>query len=512
MRLKKSIVNSSVAIITYFITFLPTLLVRKVFVDSLGGELLGLSSLYSNIIGYLSIIELGIGSAIIYSLYKPFAKGDKVKIKGYLNFYESFYKKIGIIFLVIGLIMTPFVNLFMKDNLDLSLVRISFVLFLLNSAIGYFFTYKQCILTVAQEGYKISIVLAIAKLLIAIFQCVILVVFKSFYGYIIIQIIINLLSYIVINLYIDKKYSWINTVKGDIESGEKKTLIKNIKALFCHKIGSVFVFGTDSIVVASFINLTAVAIYNNYLLIINAIASVVGQAMNGLNASLGNLVAEEDKEKVFDIHKKFFFLNFWIASLIIIILWNTINPFVQIWVGKEYLLDGLTVAVLLFNLYFQMMRNQIEKFKDVSGEYYRDRYAPLVEGTINLIASIALAKVMGLPGVFIGTMISNILVIFWTHPYIVYRYVFEKPLIVYFKIYFKYLFIGIIVLILTNFVRVNFLNSVNFLTIVLNGIVDLIIVNGIYLILFWRTSEFKYYKNILENMITTIRNKKSMKG
>lgn len=508
MRLKKSLINSITGILTYIISFLPLFLIRKVFIEELGSELLGLSSLYTNIIGYLSIVELGVGTAIIYSLYKPFAEGNKEKIKGYLMYYEKFYRKAGTIVLIIGLAITPFIHIFIKDNIDLSLVRIGFILFLINTFIGYMFTYKHCMLNVAQEGYKVSLGLTMSKIFIAIFQIIIIRKYKSFYGYIIIQILVNLIFYLVMNIYINKKFYWIKDIYGTIEEEEKNFLVKNIKALFCHKIGGIFVLGTDNIVVSSFISLKIVAVYNNYELITSACRALMGQVIGGITASIGNLLVEENKEKAYEIHKKLFFLSFWIASFIVIALWNTISHFIALWVGRNYVLDLFTIGLILFNLYFQMMRGQVEQFKNASGEYYKDRYAPICEGLINLISSIILVNLIGLPGVFLGTLISNLTVIFWTQPTIVYKYVFNKPLVNYFKMYFKYFFIGLIPLVITIILTNPLKETVTIDAFILNCLINIVVINVFYLIIFWRNENFIYFKNIVLNIV----NRKKVKS
>lgn len=497
MRLKKSIINSSTNIVSYIISFIPSFIVRKVFIITLGGSLLGLSSLYSNIIGYLSIVEMGMGSAIIYSLYKPFAENNREKIKGYLNFYEKFYKYVGIIILIVGLIITPFIHELINENIDINLVRISFILFLINTFITYMFTYKHCILNVAQEGYKISLAIMIGKILISIFQIIVLVFYKNFYLYIIVQIVINLLNYITINSYIDKKFTWIKHISGYIEKSEKDGLIRNVKALFYHKIGTILVLGTDNIVISKFINLKTVGIYNSYMLIIGACSSLISSIMNGLTPSIGNLLVEKDKDYSYEIHKKLFFITFWIASFTIISLFNTISQFISLWIGTEFILDSFTLILILFNLYFQMMRAPIGQFKSASGEYYRDRYAPICEGLINFVSSMILVQIIGLPGVFLGTLISNISIIFWVQPKIVYKYVFNKPLVKYFKMYFKYLLLGIIPLLVTMILTNNIKKYTDIKFFVLNCLINVLVINSFYLIVFRKNEEFNYFKNIV---------------
>ena len=334
------------------------------------------------------------------------------------------------------------------------------------------------------------------KVLIAIAQVFIIEKYQSFYGYLVVQIIINLIFYLLINYYIDRSYPWLKATKGKINKDEKTDLIKSIKGLSLHKIGAILVFGTDNIVISSFIGLSSVTLYNNYIIVINAFGGIVGQAIGGITASIGNLLLDEDKEHIYTTHKRLFLVNFWIASFIAITLVNTITPFIQLWLGDKFSLSWEIVALLIINLYFQMLRGQVEQFKNASGEFYKDRFAPLVEGGINLIVSLVLVRYIGLAGVLIGTVVSNITVIFWTQPYIVYKYVFDKPLYEYFLRYFKYILVGIIPLVLTMLLTHYFKVNNNILNFILNCLVNVVVINVFYLIVFWRTDEFKFFKDL----------------
>lgn len=501
MRTKKAAINGSISILTYIISFLPAMVVRKFFLMELGEELLGLSSLYTNIISYLSIIEMGIGSAIIFSLYKPFAEGNKVKVKGYLDYYAKFYKAVGGIILAVGICILPFLGIFITDNIDMTKATIYFVLFLINTVISYLFSYKLCILNVAQEGYIVSIGTAISKVLIAILQVIILKLYASFFLYITIQIVVNLIYYIVLNVHIDRRYTWLKDTKGEIEKEEKNNLVKNVKALFMHKIGYVVVFGTDNLVISAFINLGSVAKVNSYNMIIEAIKGVINTATAAITPSIGNLLIEGDNEKAITVHKRLFFMNFWVVSFVTISLFNTISQFIGIWLGENQLLDTFTVSVVLINLYFQLMRSSVEQFKEGSGNYHQDRYASFIEAFINLVCSIILVRKMGIVGVFIGTFISNICVVFWTKPKITYKYVFKKPLRNYFYMYFKYLAIALIPLAITHFLTRDFKNSTLFSDFVVNCGINILVINIFYLIVFRKSSEFIYFKNLIKGKL-----------
>ncbi|OZT11325.1 O-unit flippase [Priestia aryabhattai] len=498
MRTKKATINISISIAAFIIGFLPMIIVRKVFLEELGPELLGLSSLYTNIISYLSIVELGIGTAIIFSLHKPFSERNIEKIKAYLNYYKKIYRFIGMIILLLGIVLLPFIGIFISGDINLDEARLYFILFLFNTVFSYYFSYKFCILVVAQEGYKVSIATTISKLIISILQIICLNNVPSFYIYILIQIIVNLAYYIFLSRYIDSKYSWLKSGSNHLlGNNEKKNLGKNIKALMYHKIGGVIVFGTDNLIISTFINLTAVARYNNYSLLIGAVQGIISTGLNALTASIGNLLVEKDKAAAYLVHKRLFFISFWIVSMVVIILYNTLTRFVTIWLGEDQTIGDLTLFIIILNLYFQLMRGSVEKFNEGAGVYYQDRYAPLFESVINLIASIMLVKILGLAGVFIGTLISNFLVVFWVKPKMTYKYVFEEKLIKYFQLYFKYFVIGMLPFIICYFISKHLFIENTITAFLLNLIMNVIVTNTIYLVLFRKNKEFIYFKGLL---------------
>lgn len=413
MRTQRAMKNAVFGILCYFLAFIPQFILRKVFLNALGEEILGLNSLFMNLISYLSIVEMGVGSAIIFSLYRPFAEKDYRKIKGYLDYYSKFYKIAGTIIFILGILILPLLKIFVSNDLTVNIYQVQwfFILFLVNTYISYLFTYKFCLLNVAQENYKVSITNTISKIIIAILQFFCLLLIPRFDLYIIIQIIVTLIQYIFLNRYIDKKFLWLKDTTGYITDTEKSNLTKNVKALFFHKVGFIFVQGTDNIVISTFINLSAVARYNNYNMIISTIQGVVKSAIGAITPSIGNLLVEKNEEEAYRVHQRLFLLTFWIASFVVIVLYNLSTQFIILWLGKKAIIDNFTLGIILFNFYFYLMRSTVESFKDGSGRYYEDRYASLFESAINLVFSIVLVRTIGLVGVFIGTLISNLAVL-----------------------------------------------------------------------------------------------------
>lgn len=501
MRTKKALMNTIANIMAFVILFIPNLLVRKVFNQYLGNEILGLNSLYSNIIGWLSIMEMGIGTSIIFSLYKPFADNDRDKVNAYINYYGKVYHAIGFIILIIGIVISPFLTDLIRDDISIWYVVSGFILFLLNTFLSYMFTHKICIIYVAQDGYIVTFAMLITKCFIAIFQVIVLIKYSNFLLYLTVQLVINLIYFIAINKYISIKYDWLNDKSKVIESQEKKELFIKIKAMFLHKIGFLFVQNTDNIVISKFIGLSVLGNVANYYMIISSIQNFISGIFTGLTSSIGNLLASESIDKSYEIHKKIFFLNFWLSSLIVISLFNTIDQFISLWFGTKFTIDRLSLIFILINVYFALMRSSIDRFQEGSGEFHHDRFAPLIEGGVNFISSIILIKKIGLPGVFLGTVISNFFVIFWTKPYVVYKYVFRKNVVDYFVTYFKYLMILIIPLSITHILTLSYKSNISINAFIINCAINIFVINSIYFIIFYNSEDLKYFRNIFTKFL-----------
>lgn len=499
MRTKKASFNSIANIASFIILLLPSFLLRKIFLESLGDDLLGLNYLFQNIIGFLSLAELGVGTAIMYALYKPIANSDQIKIKGYLDYFGKTYRILGVVIVFLGFLVIPFLKFFIKGDVDLELAAIAFIIFLVNTFITYLFSYKLTILEASQRGYWVTGVNVIFRILMISFQILLLKFYPNYYLVLLVQVGTDLAYFITMNFLIGFKYPWLKKVKGALEHKERSALKKNIKAVFFHKIGSFLVFGTDNLLISFFIGLKAVAIFNNYNMIIKMFENIMDKLFKGMTASIGNLIATSDEEEVYKVHGRLFFLNFILISFIVIPLYNSIDQFICIWLGEKYLIDDLTLAIVLFNVYFKMMRLSVEHFKQGSGLYHQDRFAAIIESIVNLGVSIILVRYFGLAGIFMGTLASNLLVVFWVKPKVVYKYIFKRSVFVYFRKYLLYLIILLVSLYVTNKLSSYFNNEYNLLSFIQNISLNILALSILSLIAFGKTSEFQYFYSLIRN-------------
>ena len=466
---------------------------RTVFIYCLGKEALGLNGLFTNILSMLSLAELGVGTAINFSLYEPLAKKDDKKISVLMSFYKKAYRIIGLTVAILGVILIPFLKYLIKDISSIQNVYVIYVLYLANTVSSYFISYKETLINADQKNYKLVGINTFFLIVLNMLQIIVLVIYKKFTIYLLVQILIQFIQKIIINIYISKQYTNIDyNSKNKIEQRDLYVIIKNVKAMFFHKIGDYCINGTDNLILSAFISITAVGYYSNYLTVISLLTSFTTLFFNNLISSLGNLIVVENEEKKYDIYKKMDFIGFVMYSFCSVVLLNVFNDFISLWIGKNYCLDYLTVVAIVISFYMTGLRVAPATIKSASGMYDIDKFTPLIQSGVNLIVSIILVQYIGVLGVVLGTIISSIVLPSWQRPYIVYKYILNKPFRIYISNYIKGFFILFIstisALIITSFLPA-------FSTIAL-FIVKSIITGFIYfifLIIFYKnTDEFKY--------------------
>ena len=505
MRTKHSIKNIIGSMLSNILTIIIGLIAQAVFIKILGSEYLGLNGLFSNIITMLGIVELGVGNAIIYNLYKPIAENNISKIKSLMNFYKKSYRLIACIVAIIGIIIIPFLPFFIEEiSIDINITLV-YLLFLIDVVCSYLLSYKRSILYANQKNYIINIVHIIYTILLNTSQLLVLFFTKNYYYYLIMKIIMRILENFIISKIADKKYAFINEQSEKLDKETEKDIFTKVKALFFHKIGSFAVLGADNIIISKFLGLVTVGLYSNYYLIINAVQTVFGQIITSFTASVGNMLVTESKEKCYDVFKKIRFFNFWLATFASSSVLIIMDSFISIWIGDKYILPLLVLEVLVFNLYQKLMRNSYMSFKEAAGIYYEDRFVPLIEATLNIIVSIFCCKLFGLAGVFMGTVISGLALWCYSYPKYVYKKLFDRNYIEYAKETIGYIILFVLIASGTYYLStiINFSNI--YLEFISNVIISLIVPNILLFIIFFKTDNFKYYSNLLKNVIKKTR-------
>lgn len=485
--------NISIGIISQIVLVFLGFITRKIFVDSLGIEYLGINGLLTNVLSVMALVESGIGISIVYNLYKPLADGDQTKIIALVQVYKKAYGFLALIVTLLSICLFPFLGLLMKDGGNIENLDLIYFLFVFKNIVSYLNAHKWSLINADQRGYVLVKVNLLFQVTTMIARIGILIVTNSFILYLTIELALYIIQTIYNGKIVNKRYPYIKTNKKySLAIKTKESLITNVKAMFLHNIGGFLVFGTDNLLISSFISVATVGLYSNYVMITSQLSSLVGPILGGIGASVGNLIATEAGDKNYSVFKVSFLVNFWIISLCIIFLYNLLEPFISWWLGEEYILNQLSFIFILINFYLTGMRTAIATFKNKAGLFTQDKYAPVFEGLINLISSLILLKYYGLAGIFMGTTLSTILTIFWTQPKIVYKSLFKVPVRSYFKTYSFYFLLTVLGCFATSFSCDLLFSGNSFLVLVGKGVISIIIPSIMYFLMFYKSMEFKY--------------------
>lgn len=508
MRTRNSLKNIYISIFSQIIIIMLGFISRRIFIDSLGAEYLGVNGLLTNVLSMLSLVEGGIGASIVYNLYKPLAEENKDKIIALVQLYKKLYGLLAIIVFLLSIALYPFLGSIIKEGQSIFYITIVYFIFVLRNIVSYLNAHKWSLINADQKGYVLARANLIFDIFTTISKLIILMTTKNYILYLLIEVGIFIIQNIYNGRIVNKRYPYIKTKeKHKVDNKTKDNLITNVKAIFMHKIGSFCVFGTDNILISAFVNIKTVGLYSNYTMIIGQLSALVTPILNSVSASVGNLVAVESEEKNYQIFNVIYLVNFWIYAISAIFLYNLLEPFIDWWIGKGFLLDNLTFLVVIINFYISGLRSSIGMFKEKAGIFKEDKYVPLVESVVNLGSSIILIKYLGLAGIFIGTTISTVTLPLWNQPRLVYKKLFKKPSKEYFIKYIEYALLTISSGFLTTITCNLLVKNVGFIPLVLKGIICLIIPNIIFIAVFYKTDEFKYIYKIINGILNNLKTK-----
>ena len=502
MRTKNSLLNASSNLIILITRTVMLFVVRIFFIRILGQVYLGIDSLFTNIISALSIVELGISSAVNYSLYKPLADRNYNKINELMTFYRKLYFIAGILILLLGLFVSLFLNLLLDVNINN--LYLFYFLYLINTVSIYFISYKETLIMADQSNYKLTRINFIFYIILYVLRIISLLVFSDFLIYVLILVVITIIQRLYINHFISKLYPEVDfNHKKDLSKNEKKAIYSNIGAMFVHKLGYYIINGTDNIIISATktLGIIVVGVYTNYLSIVMMLNSVFSGIYKGITSSFGNLAVLENNKTQENVFLIINFLGFILYGFSSIAFYFLLTDFITIVFGGIYALNNSVVLVICLNFYFNGMLLNIDLIKDATGTYKKDVFVPIVQAIINLIVSIILAQYIGLLGVVLGTLISIIIVPIWNKTYIIYKYIFKSSMKSFFITQLKYITYLVITFLCVN----SIIKYINIENIYLLFIIKAIIVFVIYIVLFYilysRNNIFIYLKNELIKLI-----------
>lgn len=519
-RTAKSLMNAMSSCLSYLILMVSTFVTRAVFKRYLGLDYSGVETVFLNIITMLAIVELGIGSGIVYKLYKPIADKDYRKIAILINFYKKAYRIIAAILAALGFGMAFFAPSFIKsdEGFEYWWLVVIFILYVCDTLASYLYANRRAMFTADQRNYVSVNVHTVCQIVVGIAQIAVLILCTEAVGkaaalliYLIIRIAGRLAENIIIAVQYNRRYGKeIDLkIKESLPDHEQRDLMKNIKALLMHKIAGQSLTSTASVIVSAFVNTTIAGIYGNYTLITTALKTLSDYFFNGIAASFGNLLSTSSKESVIKNYNKIYLLNFFLSSFFAISFFNVAQPFVAIWIGKNDLLDDSTVLLISVYLYMMTMRHSVFMARSSAGQYQQDRWFALLEAVINLGAALILVHPLGINGVIIANILSLVAIPFWTQPRIVYHDVLGIKVRNYYKKYGVFFAVSAVYTAAIYGLRTLLRTGNAFIDLPVSMALCVVIINGANILIFRRTEEYSQLREMAFGMLRKLRKKKA---
>ena len=447
-RTANSVKNSVVALGVYFMNLVLQFFSRKIFLNHLGTEVLGLNTTATNLLQFLNLAELGIGSAIACTLYKPLFDNDTKTINEIVSLQGWMYRRIALIVITgAAVLMCFFPLIFVKMSLPMWYAYSSFGVLLVSALLSYFVNYKQILLSSDQKEYKIQYSYKTTMLVKVLCQIFAIKYFENGYvWWLVLEVLFAVMASVALDMTVRKTYPYLKTelASGRVLSQKYPGIITKIKQLFFHKIGSFALTQTSPIIIYAYASLTLVALYGNYMLVITGVSMLFTAMFSSMNAGVGNLVAEGNKERIMGVFEELFSVRFLLSCTICFGVYVLTPSFITLWIGEEYVLDDLTLGLMVAMLYIQLTRTTVEAYINAYG-LFSDIWAPVIEALINVGMSVLLGAFFGLHGILTGVLLSLLVIVFCWKPYFLFRQGLKVKIRIYIALYVRHLLIMAVV-------------------------------------------------------------------
>lgn len=508
MRSTNSVRNITVNLIAQLVANLLRFVCETVFIQTLGKAYLGVSGAFGNFLTLFSLAEMGFGTAIVFSMYKPLAEDDRPKLGALVALYGRVYRIVGCAVAAIGLVILPFYRVFLKDVPDIPHLTAIYLLYLFNSVMTYFLSYRQSIIVADQKSYICTVYQYGFCILQNAVQIAVLFWKRDFVLYLVTQLLFNFFTNFFLARKADRMYPYLKTFRNEkLGEEDRRSITRNIRALFLHQMGGTVVNGTDQLVISGLVGVESAGIYALYYLITSTLRGLTSQIFSSITASVGNLGAEENREKSHDVFLCVNFAGFWIFSFCFICLLVLFNPFITLWTQRSDTVFSMSVVLLIaLNFYATGMRQATLTFKNAFGLFWYDRYKAVAEAALNLGLSVFLTLRFGVIGVFAGTLVSTLAVDLWVEPLVLYRHGFRRSVRPYFL---RYAFYGALTAgtaVLT-WRLCAWLPDAGLAAFLGKCAVCALFPNAVYLAVFWRSPELRYLFGLMREPLLRVRNR-----
>lgn len=503
MRSDFIIKNSTWGIISQICNIVFGFIGRTVFISILGGDYLGISGLFTNILNILSLSELGFSVAVAYNLYKPLSLGDERKISAIMNFYKKVYRIVALTVLILGIGVIPFLEfLINKSPFDINFLRFIYFLYLIKTVTSYLFSYNYTIATADQRNYVLVNIDSISRIVLTALNVIVLISTHNYIFYLLVDIVCSLLINAVKSFVVKKKYPVLRE-KYVLKREEKDKIVKDVKNIFMGKVSTVIVDSTDSIIISIFINTLSVGIYSNYNMLIGYINGFIAQLTSSTQASLGNIFVTESKEYAIISIKRMMFVIFIPVSICATCLFCCLNPFIKIWIGNKYVKSQIFVGIIVLNFFLMAIRTPLWQGVSVSGKFKQDKRIAVIGALSNLIISLVLVQIFDISGVILGTVLSQLIQLVLKAKLLFDDYL-RSSSNMYFKLLFKYLLIVIVEITMAYSILNFIIGNENIIKLFFSCLIDIGISFGIIFIVFKNSDELQYAREILRSILKKV--------
>ena len=493
MRTKSTIINFITDAVPQVIILILGLVKVKLFLRVLGDEQLGLYQLYGQIVAYLVLLEGGVGSAMLFRLYKPIADKDTEKISQTVCAGKVIFNVVGIIILLCGLGVSFFVNNFIKESsFTHAYIQTTFILYLISQVLYYFTVPERVVFEAEQKKYIPNMVFQLIALLKAIIEIVIILLGRGLTEILISLIICSLIANVIIIVIYKKQHKYINKkAKKDF------SMIKDVKDLFVNTLGNLISNNIDILIISKFIGLGYVAVYSTYNYFVEAIKQFIEKITGATMAGIGNLMLE-NKQRAYEVFEEFNNLVFYLATIICIPFYIIINSFINTWYEGKIVTKEIYAILFSIILLYQIIRVPLKVYTLSTGKFKQVKNFVLLEIAINLVLSLILINFMGISGVLLGTIISLILADFLTKPRVIFTEIFNKNC----KKYYVQAIINSLVIVLLAFAWRKIIpqSFSGIISCILTGIVVAIINLGIASVYFKISKQFNFFDRIVKTI------------
>ncbi|MEA4964565.1 MAG: oligosaccharide flippase family protein [Oscillospiraceae bacterium] len=442
-RRKNAILNISIGYVAQIGILILSFVGRRIFLNYLSVDYLGVNGLYSNVLTILSLAELGLDTAVLYSLYKPVADDNKPLINSLVKYFKKIYSVLaGGVFLV-GIMLIPFLKYIINSELPQQDLIIFYVLFLMNTVASYFVAHKVALLSAYQEQRIPKMVSLGCNLLLQVIHIIVLIIWQNYYAYIIATVLTTIVNNTVLGIVCNRIHHDVFEV-SEVVTFDKKPIFQRIFSTFLYKIGAVLINSTDNILISVIVSTTAVGLYSNYYTIIAATQGFIAIITTSLISGIGNLCANGNKERQHELFNMLLLFYHFLGAVGFIGFYLLFNNVILIWLGEQYLFDQWTVFIIALNFYLTNAISPIWMYREANGIFDQVKYLILIRALINIVLSVVLGLLWGVFGIFAATAISLLLTSFWYEPKILFGNVFKATAATYWLKQLKYFLLSVI--------------------------------------------------------------------